>query len=330
MIQDKVLLEILRNRFQAIADEMASVAYRTAHTVFVKETQDFATALVTPGGEIFAAPRRYGVLIMLATPMDGAIRAIGDDVREGDVFMSNDPVATEGMCTHLTDVYFWKPIFDHGTLVCYAWSFIHSSDVGGKVPGSISPSNYEIYQEGIRIPPRKLFYEGKLDEPFLRVFLNNCRIPEPELGRHQSLPGQPEHRRAPRPHAAGAVRPYRRRRRHGVGARLGRDAGATRDPAACRMASTPTSTTWRATSWISAWCGSASTCTCGVTSSCSTTPGTDPQVRASLNMYSYSKTGHWNIIIGLIHWLCTDAAGDHRTTRAWCDPSRSTFRAGHC
>ena len=182
MIQDKVLLEILRNRFQAIGDEMASVAFRTAHTVFVKETQDFATALVTPKGEIFAAPKRYGVLIMLATPMDGAIRAIGDDVEDGDIFMSNDPIGTEGMCTHLTDVYFWKPIFYKGDLICYAWSFIHSSDVGGKVPGSISPSNYEIYQEGIRIPPRKLFYKGKLDEPFLNVFLDNCRIPDQNWG----------------------------------------------------------------------------------------------------------------------------------------------------
>ncbi len=82
----------------------------------------------------------------------------------------------------LTDVYFWKPIFDHGTLVCYAWSLRHSSDVGSKVPGSISPSNYEIYQEGIRVPPRKLFYKGKLDAPFLRVLLSNCRIPEQNWG----------------------------------------------------------------------------------------------------------------------------------------------------
>src|SRR5215471_18618181 len=182
MTLDKVLLEILRNRFQAIADEMAMVAYRTAHTVFVKETQDYATTLVSRRGEVFASPRRYGVLTMLAMPMDDTIKAIGDDFAEGDIFITNDPEATRGMATHLPDVFFWKPVFHQGRLVCYAWSFIHSSDVGGKVPGSISPSNYEIYQEGIRVPPRKLFYEGKLDEPFLRVFLNNCRIPEQNWG----------------------------------------------------------------------------------------------------------------------------------------------------
>src|SRR3982750_3010289 len=76
---DKVVLEILRNRFQAIADEMAMVPYRTAHTVFVKETQDYATTLVSTRGEVFASPRRYGVLTMLAMPMDDTIKAIGDD-----------------------------------------------------------------------------------------------------------------------------------------------------------------------------------------------------------------------------------------------------------
>src|SRR5438067_12350459 len=168
---DKVLLEILRNRFQAIADEMAMVAYRTAHTVFVKETQDYATTLVSRRGEVFASPRRYGVLTMLAMPMDDTIRAIGEDFQEDDIFITNDPEATRGMATHLPDVFFWKPIFHQGQLLCWAWSFIHSSDVGGKVPGSISPSSYEIQHEGIRVRPRKLFSGGVVDDACLKVFL---------------------------------------------------------------------------------------------------------------------------------------------------------------
>ncbi len=308
MIQDKVLLEILRNRFQAIGDEMASVAFRTAHTVFVKETQDFATALVTPKGEIFAAPRRYGVLIMLATPMDGAIRAIGDDVQEGDVFMSNDPIATEGMCTHLTDVYFWKPIFYQGSLICYAWSFIHSSDVGGKVPGSISPSNYEIYQEGIRVPPRKLLYQGKLDEPFLRVFLNNCRIPEQNWGdikaciaslntaerRVHTLLDQygpelvTEGMDSVLDWAETQARREIRRVPDGVYTFVDYMEGDQLDIGMVRIR---VDLHVRGDEFLLDY------------------TGTDPQVRASLNMYSYSKTGHWNIIIGLIHWLCTVQPG---------------------
>ena len=182
MIDDKIGLEILSNRFQAIVDEMAQALFRTAHTVFVKETQDYGAALVSRRGEVFAAPRRYGVLMMIGMPMDDAVKCIEDDVQEGDVFISNDPEATRGMCTHLSDVFLWKPIFWQGEVVCYAWSFIHMSDVGGRVAGSIAPSSYEVYQEGIRIPPQKLFRAGKLDESFLKMFLSNTRTPDQNWG----------------------------------------------------------------------------------------------------------------------------------------------------
>ena len=62
------------------------------------------------------------------------------------------------------------------------WSFIHMSDVGGRVSGSIAPSSYEVYQEGIRIPPQKLFRAGRLDEGFLKMFLANTRTPDPNWG----------------------------------------------------------------------------------------------------------------------------------------------------
>ena len=75
MIDDKIGLEILSNRFQAIVDEMAQALFRTAHTVFVKETQDYGAALVSRRGEVFAAPRRYGVLMMIGMPMDDAVNA---------------------------------------------------------------------------------------------------------------------------------------------------------------------------------------------------------------------------------------------------------------
>ena len=97
MMDDRIRLEILSNRFQAIVDEMAQVVSRTAHTVFVKETQDYGSVLVSRKGEVFAAPRRYGVLMMIGMPMEAALDYIGDDVAEGDIFISNDPDATRGM-----------------------------------------------------------------------------------------------------------------------------------------------------------------------------------------------------------------------------------------
>ena len=82
------------------------------------------------------APRRYGVLMMIGMPMDDAIARMGDDVREGDIFISNDPDSTGGMVTHLSDVFLWKPVFREGEIVCYVWSFMHVNDVGGRVTGS--------------------------------------------------------------------------------------------------------------------------------------------------------------------------------------------------
>ena len=92
---DKVLLEVLRNRFQAIVDEMGYVVLRTGHTVFVKETGDFGVALASTQGEVFATPYRVGVHLMVGCPCRTSFttsrRSLGG-WHEGDVFLSNDPV----------------------------------------------------------------------------------------------------------------------------------------------------------------------------------------------------------------------------------------------
>ena len=72
--------------------------------------------------------------------------------------------------------------FCQAKLICYAWTFIHMSDVGGRVLGSIAPSSYELYQEGIRVPPQRLFRAGRLDETFLRMFLANTRTADQNWG----------------------------------------------------------------------------------------------------------------------------------------------------
>ena len=280
------------------------VAYRTAHTVFVKETQDYATTLVSTRGEVFASPRRYGVLTMLAMPMDDTIKAIGDDFVEGDIFISNDPEATRGMATHLPDVFFWKPVFHEGRLVCWAWSFIHSSDVGGKVPGSISPSSYEIYHEGIRVPPRKLFSRGVVDEAFLKVFLANCRIPGQNWGDMKACVAAlntaenrvhaliEQYGPAVVEQGIDAVLDYAETQARrvisavpdGVYTYVDYMEG---DQLGLGMVRIRLDLHVRGDEFLLDY------------------TGTDPQVRASLNMYTFSKNGHWNLIVGLIHWLCT-------------------------
>ena len=186
MATDKVLLEVLNNRFTGIVEEMGYIIHRASFTVFVKETWDFDSALVSTDGEIFCYPRNIGVTNMLGMRMDDAIRAVGD-FEPGDVIVTNDPHTTRGMCTHLPDIMMFKPLFAGGRLLCFAWCFIHSSDVGGLVPGSIAPTAFDKFQEGLAIPPAKLFKAGKLNQELLDLILANVRIPDQNWGDMKAL-----------------------------------------------------------------------------------------------------------------------------------------------
>ena len=186
MASEKVLLEILNNRFTGIVEEMGYVIHRASFTVFVKETWDFDSALITPEGEIFCYPRNIGVTNMLGIDMQPAISCI-DHYEPGDVIVTNDPHTTRGMATHLPDIMLFKPLFFEDKLLCFAWCFVHSSDVGGLVPGSIAPTAYDRYQEGLTVPPTKLVKAGKLNEELLKIILANCRIPEQNWGDMKAL-----------------------------------------------------------------------------------------------------------------------------------------------
>jgi N-methylhydantoinase B len=301
---EKIELEILSSRFQAIVDEMAQVIFRAAHTVFVKETQDYGSVLVSPDGEIFAAPRRYGVLNMIGMPMGPTIVRIKDDMRPGDIFITNDPEATEGMVTHLSDVFLFKPIFHEERLLCFAWTFIHMSDVGGRVPGSIAPSSYEIYQEGIRIPPRKLYREGVLDEKFLAMFLCNTRTGEQNWGDMKALLGglaTAEKRIAELvanrgvatvQNAIPRVLDYAETQARRIISRVGEGTYKFSDFMEADMVGLGLvrinlSLTVKNGEMLLDFTGTA------------------PQLRAALNLPSYSRNGHWMLITALVNWLCT-------------------------
>lgn len=186
MHKEQVFIEVFRHRIQAIADEVASVILRTGYTVFVKETGDFGSVLFDPDGVVFALPLGVAVSLGVGMPCRPVIECIGQ-WDEGDVVVTNDPYFTKGMSTHLPDIYLIKPLFAEDQLVCFAAVFIHSSDVGGKVPGSITPRAYDLYQEGFRVRPCKLYSRGRLDEHVLHMILDNCRIPEQNWGDIKAL-----------------------------------------------------------------------------------------------------------------------------------------------
>ena len=177
---DPVTLQILGNHAQAAAESMAFTLFRTAHSTFVKETEDFTTGLTTPDGQTFASPRELGATWFVGLDYGPVIRSIAE-YSEGDVCMTNDPYSGF-VCTHSPDIHLWKPIFWEGDLVCFAVGHIHNTDVGGAVPASLSRALTEVHQEGIRFPPCKLVDRGVLDQGMLDVMLTNVRAPTQNWG----------------------------------------------------------------------------------------------------------------------------------------------------
>jgi len=184
-VSDRVLLDVFANRFQALSEEMAHVIQRTGFTVYVKESQDYASSLVTPDGETVSFAQRLGTALTQAS-MKEALDAAAP-YEPGDIVIANDPTTSGGLCTHLPDVYLWKPVFWKGEVVAFFCCFIHATDVGGRVAGSVSPKSTEIYQEGLRIPPSKLYRAGVLNQDLLNIYLLNTRIPNLNWGDLKAL-----------------------------------------------------------------------------------------------------------------------------------------------
>ena len=178
---DPVLVEIFFHKVTAIAEEMAIALQRTARTTYVKEAGDFGTALATPAGRFFAYPKVMGVSGFLDSDVGPALARVGT-LEPGDVVLTNHPYASAGLATHMPDLHLIRPIFHEGQIVAHAWDFIHSADIGGGVPSSISPRFDDLFQEGLQIPPVKLLRAGVMNEDVLTLYCANCRTPEVNLG----------------------------------------------------------------------------------------------------------------------------------------------------
>ncbi len=180
MTIDKVTLEILKNHTRAAAESMAYTLYRTAHSTFVKETEDFTTGLTTADGETFATPTELGATWFVGLNYGRAIKMI-DDYRPGDICITNDPYSGF-VCTHPPDMHIWKPIFYQSEVVAFSVGHIHNTDVGGAIPASLSRSLSEVHQEGIRIPPTKILTKEGINQEILDIFFKNVRAPEQNWG----------------------------------------------------------------------------------------------------------------------------------------------------
>ncbi|MBI4696243.1 MAG: hydantoinase B/oxoprolinase family protein [Gammaproteobacteria bacterium] len=175
---DPITLEVLRNAFISIAREMKTTIVKTAYSSTVQEAQDFSVALFC-GPEMVA--QAEGVAAHLAAfpyRVGKVLERFGDDLHEGDVVLFNDPYAGG---SHTPDVTVLTPV-RVGDLLFLPFTLAHWSDVGGMAPGSITGAANDILQEGLLIPPIKLYDRGRLNAAVYELVLNNVRLPEQRAG----------------------------------------------------------------------------------------------------------------------------------------------------
>lgn len=177
---DPVLLELYRHRFEGIADEMGVTLQRTSYSPNIKERRDFSCAIFDAEGRLVAQAAHIPVhLGAMPASVEAALEAI-DTWAPDDLVVLNDPYRGG---THLPDITMISPVFvdKADAPVFFVASRAHHADVGGMTPGSL-PLSTEIYQEGLIIPPVKLYEAGTLNEALLQLILRNVRTPEERRG----------------------------------------------------------------------------------------------------------------------------------------------------
>jgi len=186
MRTNPVTLQVLRNRTRAAAESMATTLYRTAHSTFVKETEDFTIQLLDRHGKSCAVPIDLGATWYPGLDYESALALVPGGYEPGDIAMTNDPYSGF-LATHSPDIVMWKPVFHDGEIIAFTGGHIHNVDVGGAVPASLSRTLTDVHQEGIRVPPAKLYRAGALDADLLRMMLANVRVPEQNWGDLKAL-----------------------------------------------------------------------------------------------------------------------------------------------
>lgn len=174
---DPIELELFKNIFVSISEEMGAVLGRTSLSPNIKERKDFSCALFNKKGETFAQGSHIPVHLG-AMPLSVQATIEATDFEEGDLVILNDPYKGG---THLPDITCISPFFAEKKLVFFVANRAHHSDVGGMTPGSM-PLATEIFQEGLIIPPLKIIQKGKLNEEILNLILANVRTPEERKG----------------------------------------------------------------------------------------------------------------------------------------------------
>lgn len=177
---DPVTAEIIKGKLLAAADEMGIILARTSMSPVIYEVLDFACGITDAKAQLVA--QTNGITLFTGTfamQVESILRKFGDRISPGDIFITNDPYAGG---THTADIALIKPVFAGDRPIAFAIAVAHWSEVGGKVPGSLSPDATEIYQEGIQFTQLHLFHAGTLVQEVVDMIAANVRLPKMSLG----------------------------------------------------------------------------------------------------------------------------------------------------
>jgi N-methylhydantoinase B len=179
---DPFTVEIIRNALDSICEQMSSVIERTAYSTIIRDILDFSTALFDARGRIIAQSSRIPAHLNTMGPALEAILGRYIPLGEwhpGDVIVMNDPYHGG---QHLPDIFVMLPVFHEGRPIAIAGCMGHQVDVGGRAPGSFGGDATDIFQEGLRIPPVKLYDRGEPNRAVLAIIATNIREPHKTMG----------------------------------------------------------------------------------------------------------------------------------------------------
>jgi N-methylhydantoinase B len=176
---DPVALEVTRNALAGIAEEAGVALRRTAYSPNIRERMDCSTALFDPLGEMVAQAEHIPVHLGAMPASVAAALAAFADLGRGDQVLVSDPFAGG---SHLPDWTLVAPVHREGMVLGYVASRAHHADVGGSAPGSMPAGATEIFEEGLRIPPVRLWRDGREVGDLMALLLANSRTPEERLG----------------------------------------------------------------------------------------------------------------------------------------------------
>ena len=167
---DPVTLDIIENALRNARIEMDATLVRTAMSPGIREQGDAFPLIADPAGKMIVG--QFGSFI------DGFLKGYNDTLEDGDMIFLSDPYSCEGAISHSNDWLVLLPVFKDGRLIAYTAMFGHQSDIGGMVPGSMPIGASSIFEEGVRIPPVKIWKKGEYNDDLMKLVMHQTRKPD--------------------------------------------------------------------------------------------------------------------------------------------------------